>query len=330
MSVHEIENRGSKVSRLCACSALVILLFLVPLFVNHDFYLHIIIVTLIYIIAASSFRIIDLSGQTSIAHAAFLGIGGYTSAILAIELGWTPWVTMLLGALMAMATAAAVGYPFSRLRALYFSMLSLFWGMGVVALLGVLSKFTRGDAGLVGIPPLFGFSKIPYYYFILALTIVSLLILYRLEHSRIGMTWKTIAQSHSVASSIGIDEAKFRVLSFSIGCFFAGLAGAFYAHYNTVLTISNFGFIPSINLLIYVLIGGRKSFVGPIIGTAIMVIIPEFLRFLQSYVPVIMGAIMLLVVFLMPNGVAGLLKQAGAWIRDFRWRWVASYGKRSS
>jgi branched-chain amino acid transport system permease protein len=126
-----------------------------------------------------------------------------------------------------------------------------------------------------------------------------------------------------VASSVGINESGFRILALAVGCFFAGLAGAGYAHYNTVLTISNFSFIPSINLLIYMLLGGVGSFAGPIVGTIILVIVPEFIRGLQTYVPVIMGAIMLLVVFLMPNGVAGLLKQLGLWIRDFPWKRVA-------
>jgi branched-chain amino acid transport system permease protein len=314
--------------KLVAYSVLAIFLLLLPLFVKGPFYLHVMIMTLIYIIAVSSLRTISLSGQISIAHAAFMGIGGYTSAIIAKELGWTPWITMPLGALMAMVIAVVVGYPFSRLRALYFSMLSLFLGMGIVAVLGVLSKFTRGDAGLVGIPPLLGLSKIPYYYFFLILTIASLLVLYRLEHSRIGTTWKTIAQSYLVASSVGINEAGFRILALAVGCFFAGLAGAAYAHYNTVLTIGNFSFIPSINLLIYMLLGGVGSFAGPIVGTIILVIVPEFIRGMQSYVPVIMGAIMLLVVFLMPKGVAGLLEQLGLWIRNFLWRRVAKNGKR--
>lgn len=331
MNAIEFTNKiKGRMPKLIAFSVLIILLLLLPLFVKGPFYLHVVIITLIYIIAVSSLRTITLSGQISIAHAAFMAIGGYTSAILAKELGWTPWITMILGALMSMGIAVIVGYPFSRLRALYFSMLSLFLGMGIVAVLGVLSKFTRGDAGLVGIPPLFALSKIPYYYFFLILTIASLSVLYGLEHSRIGVTWKTIAQSHLVASSIGINEAGFRILALAIGCFFAGLAGAGYAHYNTVLTISNFSFIPSINLLIYMLLGGIKSFAGPILGTAVLVIVPEFIRGLQTYVPVIMGAIMLLVVFLMPNGVAGLFEQLGLWIKDFLGRRVAKNGKRSS
>lgn len=231
MNATELTSKiKGRILKLVAYSVLIIFLLLLPLFVTGPFYLHVMITTLIYIIAVSSLRTITLSGQISIAHAAFMGVGGYTSAIIAKELGWTPWITMLLGALMAMVIAVIVGYPFSRLRALYFSMLSLFLGIGIVALLGVLSKYTRGDAGLVGIPPLFGLSKIPYYYFFLLLTIASLLVLYGLEHSRIGTTWKTIAQSYMVASSVGINEAGYRILALAIGCFFAGLAGAGYAH----------------------------------------------------------------------------------------------------
>jgi branched-chain amino acid transport system permease protein len=293
-------------------------LLLVPLVVKGTFHMHTFIVTMIFIIAASSLRTISLSGQISIAHAAFMGIGAYTSALLSKFLGWTPWITILLGALMAMGVAALVGYPFSRLRALYFSMLSLFFGMGIVALLGVFDRYTGGTAGLVGIPPLLGVSKVPYYYFFLALTIACLFILYRFEHSRIGMTWTAISESHMIASSVGINEVKFRVFSLAVGCFFAGLAGASYAHYYTVMQIEKFGFLASMNLLLYMLLGGMRSFAGPIIGTIILVIFPEFIRELKSFVPVVLGVIMMVVVFLMPDGVAGLIEKGRDRIREHR------------
>jgi branched-chain amino acid transport system permease protein len=290
--------------------------------------MHTFIVTMIFIIAASSLRTISLSGQISIAHAAFMGIGAYTSAMLSKFLEWSPWVTILIGALMAMGVAALVGYPFSRLRALYFSMLSLFFGMGIVALLGVFDRYTGGTAGLVGIPLLLGVSKAPYYYFFLALTIACLLILYRFEHSRIGMTWTAIAESHMIASSIGINEIRLRVLSLSVGCFFAGLAGASYAHYYTVMQIEKFSFLASMNLIVYMLLGGMRSFAGPIIGTIILIVFPEFIRELKSFVPVVLGLIMMVVVFLMPDGVVGLIEQGRSWIREYRKRKVGDNGKR--
>ncbi|MBL7203811.1 MAG: branched-chain amino acid ABC transporter permease [Desulfobacteraceae bacterium] len=302
---------------------LIILLFLLPLFVTKPYYLHILIITLLYIIVVSSLRTIALSGQVSIAHAAFMGIGGYFSGVLSKELGLTPWLTIPLGGVAAMVVAVLIGYPFTRVRAIYFSMVSLFGGIAIVNMIRMAQKWT-GAAGLAGIPPLspinipglitipFLGQKVTYYYFTLLLTLVSLLVLYRIEHSRIGMTWKAIAQSYLVASSVGINEAGSRVLALAVGCFFAGIAGASYAHYNLVLTPGTFSFLPSIFLVMYMLVGGRNKFSGPIIGTAILVMVPELFRGLKEFSPLILGAIMVIVVFLMPQGIAGLLDQIRA------------------
>lgn len=312
---------------------LIILLFLFPLFVKKPYYLHIFIVTLLYIIVVSSLRTIALSGQVSVAHAAFMGIGGYFSGVVSKELGLTPWLTIPLGGLAAMMIAVLIGYPFTRVRAIYFSMVSLLGGMAIVNLIRVAQKWT-GAAGLAGIPPLspinipglinitFLGQKVPYYYFTLLLTLVSLLVLYRLEHCRIGMTWKAIAQSYFVASSVGINEAGFRVLAFAVGCFFAGIAGASYAHYNLVLTPDTFGFLPSIFLVMYMLVGGRDRFSGPIIGTAILVMVPELFRGLKEFAPLILGAIMVIVVFLLPQGIACVFDQIRAKYEEVRSRKV--------
>jgi len=302
---------------------LIVLLFLLPLFVTKPYYLHIFIITLLYIIVVSSLRTIALSGQVSVAHAAFMGIGGYFSGVVSKELCLTPWLTIPLGGLAAMIVAVLIGYPFSRVRAIYFSMVSLLGGMAIVNIIRVAQKWT-GAAGLVGIPPLspiiipglinvtFLGQKVPYYYFTLLLALVSLLVLYRIEHCSIGMTWKAIAQSHFVASSVGINEAGSRVLALAVGCFFAGIAGASYAHYNLVLTPNTFGFLPSIFLVMYMLVGGRDRFGGPIAGTAILVMVPELFRGLKEFAPLILGAIMVIVVFLMPQGIAGLFDQIRA------------------
>lgn len=311
-------------------AGLIILLFLLPLFVDSVYYLHTFIITLIYTIAACSLRTILISGQISIAHAAFMGLGAYISSIFAKELNWTPWLTIPLGGASAMIVGGLAGYPLTRVRAIYFSMVSLFVGLALVALMGVFQRFTGGDIGLIGIPPLssitipglpvinFLSSKIPYYYFFLLLTVLSLLILHSLENSRIGMSWKAISQSHLVASSVGINEAGFRVLALAVGCFFAGIAGAGYAHYNMVLTRSSFGFLASVNLLIYVLVGGTGSFAGPIIGTTVLVIVPEIFRWLKAFAPFVFGGIMLLVAFFMPQGIAGLFEQVKMKFAEFQ------------
>ena len=313
-------------------ASLLIILFLLPLFVDSVYYLHTFIISLIYTIAACSLRTVMISGQISIAHAGFMGFGAYVSSILAKELNWTPWLTILLGGISATIVGVLAGYPLTRVRAIYFSMVSLFVGLAIVALIGVFANYTGGDIGLIGIPPLpdikipglpdinFLRSRIPYYYFFLVLTVLSLLILYSLENSRIGMSWKAIAQSYLVASSVGINESGFRVLALAVGCFFAGIAGAGYAHYNMVLTRSSFGFLSSVNLLIYVLVGGTGSFAGPIIGTTVLVIVPEIFRWMKTFAPFVFGGIMLFVVFFMPQGIAGLFEQLKTKVVQFQQR----------
>jgi branched-chain amino acid transport system permease protein len=185
-------------------------------------------------------------------------------------------------------------------------MISLFFGMAVLAINELLEGITGGQSGIVGIPQMLGISKIPYYYLFLALTVVCLFIMHRLEFSRIGLTWKAVAQSHPVASSIGIDETGQRIICFALGGLFAGLAGAAYAHYYVVMSTATFGFFTSIYMFIYMMVGGINSFYGPIVGTAVLLLAQTFARSLKEYVPFIFAAVLLLVLYLMPRGLAGL------------------------
>jgi len=322
---HE-EPKKKPIRKYGALGVVVALLFLVPLLpTNNPYLMHVCILILTYVMATSSLRTIYISGQASVGHAAFMGIGGYTSALLSMRLGWTPWITILLGAVGATLVAVVTGYLFSRLRAIYFSMVTLFFGVAIEALMRSWVSLTGGRSGLVGFPGMgvlnipgvgtinFAASKVPYYYLLLFLALLTLLILYRIERSRTGMNWMAIAQSPLVASSIGISETKFRVLAFAVGCFFAGLAGSAYAHYNGVISSSSFSLMPSIYLVIYMLLGGMGHFAGPIIGVIVLVAIPELFRSLQEYAPFVFGGIMLLVIFLMPQGLAGLFDSLRPW-----------------
>jgi branched-chain amino acid transport system permease protein len=324
-NVHTIQRYGLR-------AVLIAFLLLLPWLPRvGPYFLHVCIMILTYIIATSSLRTIYVSGQASVGHAAFMGIGAYTSAIMSMRLGWSPWFTILLGALGAMVVATLSGYLFSRLRAIYFSMVTLFFGVAVEALMRSWVSLTGGRSGLVGFPGLgilpipgvgeinFAASKTPYYYLLLLLAFFTLIVLYRLERSRTGMNWMAIAQSPLVASSIGINETKFRVLAFTVGCFFAGLAGGCYAHYSGVLSSSSFSLMPSIYLVIYMLLGGMTHFAGPIIGVIVLVAIPELFRSLKEYAPFVFGGIMLLVIFLMPQGLAGLMQSCRPWFeKTFR------------
>jgi branched-chain amino acid transport system permease protein len=307
MSDRELPIRGGgKFTKPAVYAGLVVILALLPLFLKAPYYLHIFIMAFIFISATVSLRTIFISGQISLAHAAFMAIGGYTSAVLAKDLGWTPWVCMPLGALMAMGIGALIGYIFARLRALLFAMLTLLFGIVILEVSSVAGKWTMGYSGLTGIPALFIGSKVPYYYFFLGVTVLSLLALYRFEFSRIGVTLKAVAQSNLVASSVGINETGSRVLAMSVGCFFVGLIGAGYAHYTLVLSHASFSLLQSIYLTMYMIVGGVGSFAGPIIGAAILIIIPELFRGLKEFSPFIFAGILLIMVYAVPGGLVSL------------------------
>jgi branched-chain amino acid transport system permease protein len=306
-------NQNKALVTTALCIGLVIFLLVLPPLGLSVYFMHIIIGVFIWIIVASSLRVLDLSGQGSIGHAAFMAIGAYVSGMLAKYLGWSPWVTMPIGIMCTIIVAFLVGIPFTRVRGIYFTMISLFFGIGVLAINQVLSKYTGGYSGIGTIPLLFGYNKIPYYYFNLALMVICLVIMYRLEHSRIGLTWKAVKQSHMVASSIGINESWQRILCLGVSCTFAGIAGVAYAHYFAVLTQETFSFSTSINVFVYMMVGGPALFAGPIVGTAVLLIIPELLRHLKEYVPFFFAAILLIVLFLMPDGLAGLPNQIMRW-----------------
>lgn len=313
-SIEIVEKKSSPVgkSRLAQPAiylGLIGILSLFPLFIKSPYWIHIFIITFIYIIASASLRTITITGQFPLAHGAFMGIGAYTSAVLSKTLSWTSWFTIPLGGLMAMVIGILIGYPFARLRALYYAMVSLFFGIGVIHFIVFFRKWTMGYGGLIGIPHLLPTtSKVPYYYFFLGLTSLCLWALHRFESCRIGMSLKAVAQSHLVASSVGINEARYRVLALAIGCFFVGIAGASFAHYNFTLSPTSFDLLATLWLFMYALIGGINHFEGPIIGTALLFIIPELLRGMKEFVPFISAGILLIVVYVMPEGLVSLFK----------------------
>lgn len=311
---------GRKWAKPAAYAGLVVIIALLPVFISSPYMLHILILTFIYTIAAVSLRTIIISGQFPLAHAAFMGIGAYLAGMASRWLNWSPWLTMPSAALVTAGIGMLIGYPFARLRMLYYAMGSLFFGIGVLQVIYALGIWTGGYSGLTGISPLFSVntSKVTYYYFFLGLTLVSLIALYRFEFSRIGTNLKAIAQSHLVASSVGINESWYRVLVVGVGCFFAGLAGAGYAHYNLVISPASFNFLATLWLVMYVLIGGINSFAGPIIGTAVLILIPEFFRDLKTYSPFISAILLIIIVYLMPQGLVSLPRLVRSWYLERR------------
>ena len=245
-----------------------------------------------------------------------MAIGAYTSALLAMKLGYSTWITILMGGGAAAILALIVGYPFSRLKGIYFAMITLFLAQVIRLLLEQWKNLTGGTVGLLAIPSLNGIhilglnidftTRSHYYYFALVLTIIVLFILYIIEHSRVGIKFSALRQDNNLAESVGINTIQLMVINFVIGSFCAGLAGAFYVHYNHVITPSTFGFFFALYILIYMEEGGARKFVGPIIGAIILVALPEFLRVLKQYQPLIFAGILIVIIFFLPEGLVSL------------------------
>jgi len=277
---------------------------IIPAFTGNLYWLGVCIIIMYRMIGSAGLRTIFLSGYVSFAQGAFVALGAYCAGVLAKYFGLPPVVTILAGAVFATVVSVLIGLPFVRLRGTYYSMASMFFCVAIVNFIQIF-KFTGSSRGLFMIPPLAGNITSTYYIF-LALTVVSLAAMYRFEASRIGITLRAIAQSHDVASSIGINETFYRLLAIGFGSFFAGLAGAAFALYQTILSPMNYGMGFSIWFIMYMFIGGEQKFLGPLIGTIIFVLLPEIGRGIGAYAPYLSAAALLLVAYVFPGDITGL------------------------
>lgn len=294
----------------------ILIIFVLPVFIKSEYYLHILILSVINIILTCSLRAIAVTGQVSIGHAGFKCIGAYTSTLIAMKLGFPPCLSMLIGGLAALGLAGIIAYPITRVRAVYFSMLTMFLGIVVTLVTSEWRSLTGGTTGIINIPSfgtitIFGIgidfnNKLPNLYFALIFMIVVLIFLYSLDRSYIGMTLRAISQDESLAASIGINVARSKAIIFCIGCFIAGLAGGFYAHYWGILNPDSFGLFHSIYLLIYMIVGGTDRLIGAVIGAFVLTLLPEVSRIFQEYQPLVFVAVLYLVVFILPKGMVDL------------------------
>jgi branched-chain amino acid transport system permease protein len=306
-----------KLVKLLSYSVLTVVLLLVPLFMTQPYILHVLIIVGVNIILASSLRFIATSGQFSLAHAGMVSIGAYTSVLLVMKLGLSSWVTFPIAGLTSMMIACLLGYPFVRLKGIYFTMVTLFLTEFIKLIAEQLRGLTGGVYGIIAIPrpnPIMisgllnvSFSsKVDFYYLALIMVGFTLISLYAIESSRIGIALSSVRQSEALAESVGVNSSGFRVLAFSIGCFFAGLDGAFYSHYLSAIAPGSFGFLLSIYAFIYMVVGGMRKFSGPIIGAIILTLIPELSRGFKEYEPFVFAGILLLVILLLREGVVSL------------------------
>lgn len=306
------------------------LLFGLP-YILGEYHLDLATLLLINIILAVSFYFITTAGLWSMAHVGLMSVGGYTAGLLVTRLGWNFWLVLPLGILGAAVIALLLGSPCLRTRGSQFFLASFAVGEGIRLVWANFQKPFGGQAGIGVVPrpspiPLQGLSSIDFtnatsfYYLVLILTLVSLVILYRLERSRIGDTIKAIASNEELCKSMGINTYGYMILAFVIGSAFAGLAGILLTNYQGIASPSNFTFVYSLNILIFVLVGGKDNFAGPIVGAVILTALGEILRGFLEYLPLIYGGILIITVLVLPGGLTSLPTQIRNFINSFQKR----------
>ena len=269
---------------------------------------------LINIILVASFRLITTTGGWSLAHVPMMGCGAYATALLAGTLGIPFWISLPLAGLAAGLTGMAISFPLARTKGFAFFVASFAAGEAI-RLCWIRFKIPFGGHKGLTVPPPVLFKNVawldfaeavPYYFLALVITIVSLAIMYRLNNSRIGDTWRALASEEKLAKSVGINITKYKMLAFSIGSFFAGIAGVLLAHRLWAIEPRQFGFTATLYLLVWVVFGGSHTFAGPIIGVVVLTFLGELLRPLVEWVPMIFGTIIILILIFLPNGLESL------------------------
>jgi len=283
-----------------------------------NYLLHILIMCAIYLILALSLNLlIGFTGLLSITHAAFYGIGAYISTLLMVKMGFNFFLTIPLAILGSMIFAVIVALPSLRLKGDYFLLSTLAFQVIVFSILYNWIALTRGPYGIPGIPKpkIFGFEfgEIPVY-FILAVVIAFLifLIFKQLYFSPFGRVLKSIREDEIVANALGKDPTKFKIEAFIIGGGLAAIAGSLYASYVTYIDPTSFTLDESVFILSIIIIGGTGNLKGPLIGTIIMLFLPEILRFLRipdtiaaNMRQIIYGALLVILMRLRPQGILG-------------------------
>lgn len=286
-------------------------------FMVREYHVEVLTVFLINLILAQSYRVVTTTGDWTLSHVVFMGVGSYGTALMAKSLGWPFWLTLPMSGLAAAVIGLAVVAPLLRTR-----------GFGFFIASFALAEFIRlcwikfqdpfgGARGMIGIPMIeIGeidfYESINFYFLTLIVTVISLMVLYRLDRSRIGAAWKSIYMDEELSESVGINVSVFRMKAFLVSSFFAGIAGSLLAYRLGAIDPHNFTIETMVYLVIWVVVGGTTTFWGPVIGVTVMSIVFEFSRPLHEWRPLLFGVILIVFLVRLPGGLESLFPWVSA------------------
>lgn len=287
----------------------------------------ILVLLVINVLLVTSYRLLTLTGEWSLAHVVIMGVGAYGSALVSKELGIPVPLAMLTGASLAGLLAFLLSFPLFRMKGFYF-LIGSFAAGEVIRLIWKWSELTwlfGGPKGIKLIPPfpdiealsIDFYDPVNYYYLCLIVVAIALLILYRIERSRVGLTFHAIHWQDKLAESVGVNTFGYRMLAFVVASFFAGLAGALYAHYVGTVNPNRFSVEEMVYVLIWAIVGGTATFYGPILGVVVLTVLNEVvLRALgvDEMRPMFYGAILILFILFLPKGLESLVPKIKGWL----------------
>ncbi|MCJ1899185.1 MULTISPECIES: branched-chain amino acid ABC transporter permease [Paracoccus] len=302
-----------------ATALAVAIVLIYPFFLGGNTYaLHLLIVSLLYSVLALALNFqLGSANIPNFATGATYGIGAYTSALLAIHLGWSFWATLPAAAIVATVFGFLLGIPSMRTRDSYLALVTIAFGIVIHQMLNNLS-WTGGPNGLVGIPApsllghsfmrpieLFGFrlpSQANFYYLSAALLGLAILSAKRLHESRVGLAWNAIRADELAAKCQGINVVWYKILAFGVDAFLAAFAGTIYAFYISYISPDNFTFLVSVTIMTMVIVGGMDNTLGVILGAFLLTMLPEKLRVFSDYRLLFVSVVVILFLILRPKG----------------------------
>jgi branched-chain amino acid transport system permease protein len=299
-------------------------IYLLPTILVGSYWIHVLVIIGTYVIAAAGLDLVfGFAGQLSFCPASFFAIGAYASAIFSTTYHIHPIPAMAIGIIFTSLVAYGVGKPVLRLKGYYLAIATLGFGVIIHSVLITFSRHTGGPDGFRDIVPLeiAGYvfkTDLQYYYPIWTVAMVILVLTRNIVHSRVGRAMMALRGDDVAASSMGIDIAKYRIKAFVLSAAYASLAGSLYAHSNRFISPEISDLSSSIDMIVMMFLGGMRTVFGVLIGATIIKSIPEVLESFMDYQLVARGAILILLVLYMPQGLIGVVKNVLGRLRPGR------------
>jgi branched-chain amino acid transport system permease protein len=293
-------------------------LALLPLAITGSYGRHILVLSGIFALLALSLNIIlGYLGELSFGHAAFFGIGAYTSALLALHLSVSFWGGLVAAAVIAGLAGLAIGYLTLSIKGPQFAIVTLGFGAILHLIANNWISLTRGPMGLTKIPPPPAVAvpfvgtvtfdrELPYYYLVVVLILASVYAIHALVWSRTGRAFVAIRENDALAASIGVDVFRYKLLGFVLATALAGVGGSAYAHYLRFIAPDVFGLYYVAAMIIMVIVGGKGTILGPIVGALMFVWLLEVLRVAGALRLVLFGALLTLCIIFVPGGLVSV------------------------